>query len=183
MSMPLKEAVDLWSCLPAPQAEELDGEYAGCVHHAGDPRIKAIKQDFFFNERSDIGCWKGKAYRPGIAPNGEGYNRWGLPGNRTVRNLRFATVIENSRIDGKPSLVMYYRAYKHWAEEIDLIDEIRVLGPGEYLGVYHTNRAIEAFTPHMRPDGTRSELEVFGLAGPIGEWIGVDDPALEVKSG
>jgi hypothetical protein len=151
--------IALWKTLPAAPMAELDGHYQGLVPNAGDSKLQSATRDHMYNESSPSGYWLGKAYRPLTATTGEGYNRWRFPGGKVVRNLRFATEMGNSLIDGKPSLLMYYGAFN----DSTMVDEIRKLDDYIYLG---------ASTSEARR-GKRTEPEHFVLIGPTDEWVGV----------
>jgi hypothetical protein len=76
-----------------------------------------------------------------------------------------------SQIDGRPALIMTYGSFNNRSGNRDLVDEIRKLEDGIYLGL-GTARA---------EDGSRTAPGPFVLTGPIGPWIGVDDEAAEAK--
>jgi len=128
-----------------------------------------------YNEESATGYWLGKAYSPLSHTKGDGYNRYRRPGGKIERYMRFATEMGTSLIDGKPALMMYYGAYQlrllPEGQENKLVDEIRKLADGVYLGVG---------TVEM-PDGTRSAPGHFALMGPVGKWVGVDNFTEELK--
>lgn len=182
MSMPLDHVLNLFRSLPAPAHAEMDGEYQGHVHHGGDEAVKRAKDAFFFDVNSQAGLWLGKAYTPGAPPHGEGYNWWQRPGG-VVRNMRFATALAPSSFDGRVSLVMHYSAFNNFCGRIDLIDEIRRLGDGAYLGIYTAIAEVPGFTTPVQPATGRTGISVFALTGPVSSWIGVDEPELEVTGG
>lgn len=171
------EALDLWKTLPAPGPDEMNGEYTGHVHDRGDEGVRAAKTKFFYN--SPCGFWLGKAYRPGDGGKGDGYNYF-RDANKTVLRFRqFATETGPSPLDGRPSLIMYYRAFNNYAGDMDLVDEVRRVEKGLYLCVYTGTETVPGFCTKL-PGQPRSEPELFALTGPIGPWIGVDDAQLEV---
>ncbi len=171
MALSRQEVIELWKTLPAPDFEELDGEYTGHVPDGGDEEVRKQVAEVMFNETSALGFWLGKAYKAASSTKGEGYNHWRKPGDRVVRNLRFGTEAGISLIDGKPALIMRYGAFKNPSGDADLTDEIRRLDDGLYLGVGTT----------ATPEGKRSQPGPFALTGPIGKWIGVDDESAEQK--
>ncbi len=132
-----------------------------------------------FFAASGRGHWIGKAYRPDPEDpsRGEGLNLWGH-GARIERSERFAWEIGPSAIDGQPALVMTYAAYRNLSGAVGLVDEVRRLDDGLYLGLYRTRIAVPPFT--RRQAGRRSEPEVFLLAGPAGPWVGPDSPTAEL---
>lgn len=180
MRSPISEALELWHSLAAPEPDEMSGEYIGCVHDGGDPEVRRAKAAFFFDRHAPGGAWLGKAYRPEDDGAGQGYNRYQRADGTVVRHLRFTTRIGPSPLDGRPSLSMRYRSFRNAAGAIALIDEVRRLSDRAYLGVYTADRTIDGFTPTKRDGEDRTDAEVFGLAGPIGGWLGVDDPCAEL---
>ena len=163
------EVLDLWGQCPAVDMAELDGEYTGLIPNADDKEAQERTAEHMFNETGPRGYWLGKAYKPLSATTGDGYNHWRRPGGKVERYMRFSTEMGTSLIDGKPSLMMYYGTYRHrlvpeGEDNNTLVDEIRKLADGIYLGVG---------TKEM-PDGSRTAPGHFALAGPIGKWLGVD---------
>ena len=169
-----EELIALWSAAPAVDMAELNGEYEGLVPNAGDPEAEARVAEVMYNENSAIGYWLGKAYTPLTETTGDGYNRWRRPGGNVERNIRFGTEMGPSLIDGKPALLMYYGAYvradgSH--PRSALVDEIRKLADGVYLGMGTTKES----------DGSRSQPGHFAMVGPVGPYVGVDDPDAEIE--
>jgi hypothetical protein len=152
------EGIALWRTLPAPTMAEMNGHYVGMGPGADDPEYQKRYAEYMFNEKSVRGYWLGKAFRPLSENSGEGYNRWRFPGGKVERNLRMATSIRNSIIDGKPTYVLDYSAFN----KSTLYDEVRKLEDGVYIGAATT----------ARPDGTRSKQDMFILVGPTDEWVG-----------
>ena len=163
------EVLELWGECPAVEMAELCGEYKGLVPNAGNEEAQKATAKHMYNEAGPLGYWLGKAYSPLSHTKGDGYNCWRRPGGKVERYMRFATEMGTSLIDGKPSLMMYYGAYRHRfvpeGKENTLVDEIRKLADGVYLGV-GTN---------AMPDGSRTPPGHFALIGPIGKWVAVDD--------
>lgn len=153
--------VALWKTLPAADMAELNGHYQGIVPNAGDPERQARTSGFMYDEESPRGYWLGKAYRPLTETEGEGYNRWRFPDRTIVRNGRFATRTGPSLIDRQPSYIMDYSAFN----DTTLVDEIRKLDEGVYLGVGTT----------ATEDGGRSAPGHFALVGPTDEWVGTEE--------
>ncbi len=174
MELTREEVLELWGQCPAADVTELVGEFTGLIPNAGDEEKQRRAAEVMYNEDSPIGYWLGKAYTPLNKTRGDGYNHWRRPGGKVERNMRFATEMGTSLIDAKPSLMMYYGAYRHIhvpeGRENTLIDEIRKLTDGIYLGVGTATL----------PDGSRTQPGHFVLVGPIGRWVGVDDPTLEL---
>ena len=176
--MSLEEALALWKTLPAPQMDEVSGEYVGQFHDGGDAEVNAAKTKFFL--QSPCGYWLGKAYHPGEGGHGEGYNYFRDDEGNVQRFRRFATETGPSLLDGRPSLIMYYRAFNNYAGKMDLTDEIRRLDDGTYLCMYTGTETVPGFCT-KKPGEARSEPELFALTGPAGPWVGADDPQREIR--
>lgn len=159
LAMTRDEVLKLWGTLTAVSLEELQGHFMGLVPNGGDPERQAQTAEFMYNENSERGHWCGKAYLKTGENQGEGYNRWRFPGGKIVRNGRFTTEVGPSLLDGKPSLLMYYGAYR--AEAPTFVDEIRKLDDCIYLGVGSV----------LGEDGKRQPGH-FALMGPTDEWVG-----------
>lgn len=168
------EVLELWGECPAAEMAELCGEYKGLIPNAGDEEAQKRTAAVMYNEEGPLGYWLGKAYSPLSNTKGDGYNCWRRPGGKVDRYMRFATEMGTSLIDGKPALMMYYGAYRHRfvpeGKENALVDEIRKLADGVYLGVG---------TSEM-PDGTRTPPGHFALIGPTGKYLAVDDVTEEL---
>ncbi len=175
MELTREEVLELWGKCPAVDMAELNGEYRGLIPNAGDEETQKRTAEHMYNEDGPLGYWLGKAYKPLTGTTGDGYNHWRRPGGKVERYMRFATEMGTSLIDGKPALMMYYGAYRHRfvqeGAENTLIDEIRKLADGVYLGVGTAEKE----------DGTRTPPGHFALVGAIGEWIGVDEGNEELK--
>jgi len=180
--MSREAALELWKTLPAPAPDEVHGEYTGHVHDGGDLAVREAKNAFFFD--SPCGYWLGKAYKPGTGDEdggrGEGYNIFREADGAVRRYRRFATEIGPSILAGRPALIMYYSAFRNYAGEMDLIDEIRRLDDGVYLCVYTGTESVEGFSTVL-PGRARSEPELFALTAPVKPWVGPDDPHKEAQ--
>lgn len=159
LSMDKAEVIRRWRDLPAVSLEELQGHFEGILPNHDDPDAQAAAMNIMYNENSESGYWLGKAYRKTGPNQGEGYNRWRLPGGRVVRNMRFTTEIGPSLIDGKPALLMYYGAFN--SDYTTFVDEIRKLDNCIYLGV----GSLPNEQGHREP-------EHFVLVGPTDDWVG-----------
>lgn len=169
MALTRDEVLELWGECPAVEMAELCGEYKGVIPNAGNEEAQKATAKTMYNEDGPLGYWLGKAYSPLSHSKGDGYNRWRRPGGKVDRYMRFSTEMGTSLIDGKPALMMYYGAYRHRfipeGKKNALVDEIRKLADGIYLGVG---------TSEM-PDGSRTPPGHFALIGPDEKWHGVDD--------
>jgi len=172
MALTREEVLELWGQAPAVEMAELCGEYNGLIPNAGDEeRQKATAKVMY---EGPLGYWLGKAYSPLSHTKGDGYNRYRQKDGTIHRFMRFATEMGTSLIDGKPALMMYYGAYQLkvlQGRENTLVDEIRKLADGFYLGVGTS----------AKPDGSRTEPGHFALVGPVSQWVGVDDYREELK--
>jgi hypothetical protein len=176
MDLGLEEIIDLWKQCPAAEVTEMIGEFDGRVPVARDPEAqKKLDKSVLFDEEGVHGYWLGKAFWPLSKTTGDGYNRVRRPGGKIENYLRFATEMGTSLIDGKPSLMMYYGAYHNRLtpedRENDLVDEIRKLADGIYLGL----------GTRKKSDGSRTGPGHFVLFGPVGEYRRADSPTEELK--
>jgi len=177
MTLNRGEILRMWGEAPAVEMAELCGEYRGLIPNAGDVEQQKIAARIMYNLDSPQGYWLGKAYCPLSHTRGDGYNRYRRPDGSIHRFMRFSTEMGTSLIDGKPALMMYYGAYQLQppvvpeGTENTLVDEIRKLTDGVYLGVGTIGL----------PDGKRTDPGHFVLAGPVGQWVGVDDYREELK--
>jgi hypothetical protein len=119
---------------------------------------------YMYDETSPRGYWLGKAFRPLTDTTGEGYNRWRYSGGKIARNLRMATRMGVSLIDGKPCYVLDYSVFN---PKMTLVDELRKLDEAIYLGIATRDAG----------DGKRDHPDFFVLIGPTDEWVGAETPA------
>jgi hypothetical protein len=155
------EGIALWKTLPAVPMAEMNGHYMGLGPDAKNLEYQKGYAAFMFDEKSPRGYWLGKAFRPLTDTTGEGYNRWRYKGGKVVRNLRMATRMGPSLIDGKPSYILDYSAFNKGST---LVDELRKLDDSVYLGAATTRAA----------DGSRNPPDFFILIGPTDEWVGAE---------
>ncbi|MBN8927856.1 MAG: hypothetical protein J0H19_14675 [Rhodospirillales bacterium] len=155
----------LFRTLQAPARAEMNGDFLSALPAYAEAEwresMRRVGKDF----------WLGKSYlpQPHKGHQGHGHNRYRTADGRTRRESRFVWDIAPSTIDGNPSLVMRYAAFPNWGGAHDLIDEVRVVRPNLYLGLYHTATPVPGFTP--RPGGTRSGIEFFILSGPVAAYV------------
>jgi len=151
----------LFGCLLAPASDVMDGEF--------DSGLPAYAEDEWRSAMRDLGrgYWLGKAYSPDgyDGHDGQGYNCYRAGDVGIERLSRFVWDITDSTISDGTSLVMHYAAFDNWGGSHDLIDEVRIVQPGLYLGAYHTAAPVPGFTPHPGTNG-RSRVEYFFLEGP-----------------
>ena len=154
-----QELLELFLTLEAPTLDEMNGEYAATA-----PRMTSllVKTSFLsFSNPVWPGMWKGKGFRPLDAEVGRGYNLFVLLG-RPVQRFPMLTRLAPSRYDDKPAYQLVYSAYRSLCGALQMVDEIRRLKPGEYLGV-GTCGVIEAQRRIVYP---------FFLQGPIAPYRG-----------
>jgi hypothetical protein len=163
LALTQEEQLALWRTLPAPALTEMNGHYMGLGPQGENLAVQKSYAAFMYDEKSIRGAWQGKAFRPLTATTGEGYNRWRFPGGRIERNLRMATRIGNSIVDGKPAYILDYPAFN----QTSLVDEVRKLDDGVYIGA-----ATTAQPGGPTANGTRSKIDMFLLLGPTDEWVG-----------
>ena len=173
-TLPPAELLALWRELDAPTLEEMEGEYEGsmvppvAIKHAENRKLNGP------------GEWIAKGFSaiPHREYPGQGYNVWFTPG-RIIRSVRYATEVAPSRIDGRSALLLHYSPFRHHNTNTGLMNDIRKVEPGLYIGTITTGVDTELFGP-VDPATGRSRPEPFVLRGPLAEWRGVDDPKTEL---
>lgn len=158
LSLTQAEGIALWRTLPPVLMHEMHGHYFGAGPDGLDPAHQDAYAARMYDEESVTGYWLGKAFRPLTNRSGEGYNRWRMPNGRVLRNMRMATRVGPSLVDGKPAFILDYSAFS----SSTLIDEVRKLDDFIYLAVAHTKTE----------DGGRTPPRFFFLTGPTDEWVG-----------
>ena len=171
LALSREQQLALFASLSPPDFGELQGEYTGHPAQGRDADAEAIQSASLFDESSPFGFWLGKGFYVHGANTGEGYNHCRKTGGRIVRHLRFGTRMGVSYVDGKPAFLLTYASFKNRSGAADLTDEVRKLESGLYLCTATTRRT----------DGRRSSPTLFVLRGPIGAFIGPDDPNRELK--
>ena len=156
----------LFATLPPP--EPMDGEFLSAL-----PRYS---EQTWRSAMAAIGTpwWLGKSYSPQPLDghHGHGLNHYRGDGDTVIRRSRFVWDIGPSTVGDGTSLVMRYGHFANWGGSHDLIDEIRLVSAGLYLGLYHTARPVPGFTP--RDGGKRSGIEFFFLTGPVAPFVAAD---------
>lgn len=176
MKLGREEIIELWKQCPAADVTELIGEFDGRVPVDDDEEAqRRLDESILFDEAGSHGYWLGKAFWPLSKTRGDGYNRVRRTGGKIENYLRFATEMGPSLIDGKTSLLLNYGAYhsrlRPRGQENDLVDEIRKLDNGIYLGL----------GTRTNPDGSRTQPGHFVLCGPVSEYRRADNPTEELK--
>jgi len=128
------EAVELFKTLPAPSMEEMNGEFSGEML-SFPPWYSRVLWGIATNNPIFLGVWQGKSFRQTGTNEGRGYNTvWRLIVGK-VDMWPMLTKIGPSYFDGKPSFQLIYRAFDHYAGDIHMVDEVRRLPDGRYLGI------------------------------------------------
>ena len=78
--------------------------------------------------------WLCKAFRPVDADSGRGYNTFDERG-KVVQRYPMKTLVAPSRFDGKPAYQLIYRHYHSLCGSVHMVDEVRRVAPGLYLGL------------------------------------------------
>lgn len=155
--MPTQDLLRLFLSLEAPTLEEMEGEYAA----------KLLTQT---NRLADFAClaasnpvmhWMCKSFRPVDRDTGRGYNTF-LMANKVVQRYPMLTLIGPSRFDGRPAYQLVYRHFHSLCGTVHMVDEVRRLGPGRYLGI-----GTWGFT-----DAQRQIPYPFLLEGPVAAYRG-----------
>lgn len=127
-----KEVVELFLTLEAPTMEEMDGEFESAL--LKQPSLLAEISSMGFSNLVWPGTWLGKGFRPIEETEGRGYNVFSYQG-KIVQRFAMQTLIAPSRFDSKPSYQLVYRAYHSVPAMIHMVDEVRRLEPGVYIGI------------------------------------------------
>lgn len=115
-----------------PSQAEMSGEFA--AHTLKQLKvIDRIMNLLFCNNIVFTGRWVTKAFRPIDEKHGRGYNSFQRFG-KVLRLYPNMTMIAPSRFDMKPSYQLIYHAFHSTFGDAHMIDEIRRLSPGVYLG-------------------------------------------------
>ena len=119
--------------LPAPDIAEMNGEYPAQLLAQPNAWAQLIGQ-FSVNNPVMPGRWLCKAFRPVSDHEGRGYNTFSQVG-RKVQRFPMRTLIAPSRFDGRPAYTLVYAAYHSMCGRIHMVDELRRIRAGLYLGL------------------------------------------------
>lgn len=111
---------------------DLDGDGVGAMlawRRVGEPFASLLRS---FGG-SSVFPWRGKTFRSRGAERGEGINRIDL-GFTRARWFPFATRFDASYLDGRPALVLDYASTGNPPPIRQIVDELREVAPGLYLG-------------------------------------------------
>ncbi len=144
--------------LESPDLEEMNGEYRANLLAQ---RSVSAEISAFFTAKNPLIPWLCKAFRPVDGEKGRGYNTFRCFG-KVVQHYPMETFIAPSRYDGKPAYHLVYRAFHSGCGTIHMVDEVRRITAGLYLGIgtFGQNEA-QRRIPHP-----------FLLKGPIADYRG-----------
>ena len=149
------ELLTLFQTLEAPGIEEMHGEFA--AETLQQPNVLAtLSGRYGLNGPLYPGKWLSKAFRPVSDRSGRGYNSF-MHFGRVVQRFPMATLIAPSRYDHRPAFQLVYRAYESLFGALHMVDEVRRLEAGQYLGI-----GTFGFT-----DAQRRRPYPFLLTGPV----------------
>jgi hypothetical protein len=137
------ELLQLFSKLEAPTIREMNGEYTASL--LAQPSWLATKLGQMALN-NPMGSWLCKAFRPLDTDSGRGYNSFRQRG-KVVQRYPMQTMMAPSRFDGRPAFQLVYRHFHSLCGDINMVDEVRRVAPGLYLGIgtwgfTHTQRHI-----------------------------------------
>lgn len=155
-----RELLALFADLETPDLAELDGEYAARLLAQPAPLLKQAYWSVVHNPV--VGDWLGKAFdgAPSGGDTGRGYNYFRQRG-RVVRRYPMLTCIAPSRFDGKPAFQLVYRAFHSPCATVNMIDEVRRVEPGRYLGI-----GTACLAGRLRPGASPAPLSWSDLVSP-----------------
>ena len=133
MKLGFRDILALFSRLEAPTLTEMHGEFAAKLL-AQPNAASALIGHITVNNPVMPGRWLCKSFRPVDAMRGRGYNTFSQFG-RTVCRYPMQTLMAPARCDGRAAYQLVYRAYKSMCGDIHMVDEVRRVGSGLYLGI------------------------------------------------
>jgi hypothetical protein len=133
LAMRFKDLLSLFATLPAPELAEMNGEFAARLL-AQPSALAQWTGNLSVNNPLMPGRWLCKAFRPVSDQGGRGYNAFSHFG-RKVQRYPMQTLIAPSRYDGRPAYTLVYAAYQSMCGAIHMVDEVRRVAPGLYLGI------------------------------------------------
>lgn len=131
--MSFKELEELYRAGRRPASlSDLDGDGRGAmlaVRRVGEP-VASLLRAF---GKSSAFPWRGKTFQSRDAAQGEGINRIDL-GFTRPRWFPFKTRFDASFVDGRPAFVLDYSGPGNPPLIRQIVDELREVAPGLYLG-------------------------------------------------
>ena len=123
----------LFATLDAPAIADMDGEFDATL--LSQPNLLSTALGAVM-VRYPLAPWRAKAFRPIDAVSGRGYNSFRIVrAGRDVRRYPMLTSIAASRYDSRPVYQLDYRPFDSLNGRINMVDEIRRVRPGVYLGI------------------------------------------------
>ena len=155
-----EELLSLFKALEAPGLEEMHGEYAALLLRQ-PTAVAALSGHLSLYNPLYPGMWLAKAFRPVGEGRGRGYNLFRHFG-RVVQGYAMMTLVAPSRYDGRPAFQLVYRAFQSYCGFIHMVDEVRLLAAGQYLGI-----GTVGFS-----DAQRRVPRPFLMTGPVAPYRG-----------
>lgn len=124
------ELLTLFGTLAPPNVAQFQGEFLGRTLAAVDTMGAIVT--WASTHLPLPGRWFGKGFTASSDSTGHGYNRFSFLGLES-HTMRFDTRIDDSRIDGKPVLLMDYAPKRNPLAGLRALDEIRQLDDMNYL--------------------------------------------------
>jgi hypothetical protein len=168
-----EDLVAVFKTLEAPGFEVMHGEFAALLLR--QPSLAAALSGHLtcYNPLYP-GMWLAKAFRPVGEGRGRGYNT-SSHFRRVVQRFPMLTLIAHSRYDGHPAFQLVYRAFHSYCGFVHMVDEVRRLEAGQYLGI-----GTAGFS-----DAQRRVPRPFLLTGPVAPYrgdIGKEREGFKVES-
>lgn len=123
--------LQLFATLDAPDMTEMEGEYKASL--LAQPHWLATAAGWLA-VANPLRHWQGKAFRPVDGETGRGYNTF-LKSGQVVQRYPMMTLVAPSRFDGRPAYQLVYRHFESLCGDINMVDEVRRVAPGLYLGI------------------------------------------------
>jgi hypothetical protein len=168
-----EELLTLFQTLEAPGLEEMHGEFAALLLRQPNWAAALSGHLTCYNPLYP-GMWLAKAFRPVGEGRGRGYNTSSHL-RRVVQRFPMLTLIAPSRYDGRPAFQLVYRAFHSYCGFVHMVDEVRRLQVGQYLGI-----GTAGFS-----DTQRRLPRPFLLTGPVAPYrgdIGQERAGFKVES-
>lgn len=131
--MSLKELMALFAKSAAPTVQQMNGEFAARLL-TQPSRLAQVIGQVTVNNPLMPGRWLCKAFRPVSSDRGRGYNSFAQLGHH-VQRYPMETLIAPSRYDGRPAYTLVYASFRSMCGAINMVDEVRQVGPDLYLGI------------------------------------------------
>jgi hypothetical protein len=133
LAMSIQELMALFARSAAPTLQQMNGEFAARLL-AQPSKAAQVIGNLTVNNPLMPGCWLCKAFQPTSDDRGRGYNAFAHLG-RKVQRYPMETLIAPSRYDGRPAYTLVYASFRSMCGAINMVDEVRQVGPDLYLGI------------------------------------------------